>query len=64
MTERDRLAELALPGILASVDSYYDAGVRMAGYSLTEAVVGIAYEIADAMIAARASPRSTEDTKP
>lgn len=51
LRQRDRLAAMAMQGILASVGHFCDEDSRRAGYPDREVIAVNAYEIADAMLA-------------
>jgi hypothetical protein len=62
LRQRDRLAAMAMQGILASAPHWCDADALKAGYPPKEIVAVNAYEIADAMLAERERRTTTPNT--
>jgi hypothetical protein len=58
LRQRDRLAAMAMQGLLAAPSFYWDHEIATSGIPFREVIAVNAYDIADAMLAARA--RGTE----
>jgi len=57
MTLRDWFAGQALPAIIAATSAgQHQPGVRSSGMTIAQAMAGDAYDLADAMLAARSKP--------